>query len=54
MKSIHQAVSDAYDDCIAVAKDFSGQGVLIQQLLRDHKKLALFHLERQAPDARDH
>lgn len=38
---VKAAVEAAYDDCIAVAKDFTGQGVLIVELLKKHKAQAL-------------
>lgn len=41
MSAIYQATADAYDDCIEVARDFTGQGVLIMALLIKHKARAL-------------
>lgn len=41
LKNLLKAVADAYDDCIAVAKDFTGQGVLICEILKKHKAKAL-------------
>jgi hypothetical protein len=46
------AVATAYDDCIAVAKDFTGQGVLIGELLLEHKEKALSRLRKEASGAR--
>jgi hypothetical protein len=45
MKAIAQAVADAYDDCIAVAKDFTGQGVAVREILERHKAKALKALD---------
>lgn len=48
MKQIIKAVAEAYDDCIEVAKDFTGQGVHIRHIITEHKKRALKRLEKEA------
>ena len=57
MKNLAKAVADAYDDCIEVAKDFTGQGVHIRAIITEHKKRALGQLKdkgvkKEIPDAR--
>ena len=49
MKHLIQAVADAYDDCLAVAKDFTGQAVAVRELIEKHKEKALARLKRDAP-----
>jgi len=47
MNEVLQAVAEAYDDCIGVAKDFTGQGALVCDLLVKHKQKALAQLSQE-------
>lgn len=38
---VRNAIEVTYNDCLAVAEDFSGQGVAIAHAIRDHKRRAL-------------
>ncbi len=43
--AVRNAKEEAYNDCIEVAKDFTGQGVQVLELLKKHKEKALARAE---------